>query len=143
MKGREFKRVWGEAWDYGYLLAIEQRKLRDMVKYFDKHRNHLDVDVCIRDIRTCIKLIDIVLEKDNEYLGYLHTKYGLKENIRYSHYVNTKNYRRFVRELPTMDNSPQWLSGTLHDSWIINLRQHKALYLYNKIRSYKLLTWWD
>ena len=30
MKGREFKRVWGQPWDYSYLLSIEQRKLKEM-----------------------------------------------------------------------------------------------------------------
>ena len=78
MKGREFKRVWGKPWDYSYLLAIEQRKLKEMANYFKKSKLTVGCERQVRECELCVKLIDIILEKDKDYRVWLHANYGGK-----------------------------------------------------------------
>lgn len=94
-------------------------------------------------------LLDIVLEKDNLQLEFSGMKTmrrddGMYEMVESPHiiacrnlYINTKNASRFcLFNFPTDD----------YDIEIIHkeeLRRYKAWYLYNKIRTYKLFSWWN
>ena len=141
MKGREFKRIWGKPWDYGYLLKLEQYKIREMCKYFKKSQLVVGWELQVRDLTICDKLISIVLEEDKHYKGWLDTCYGgtKRTQIPFPTYVNTKNYKRFM---PTVEDFHQ-NSLVLHNGMLISLRQQKALYLYNKIRAYRMQHWQD
>lgn len=141
MKGREFKRIWGKPWDYGYLLKLEQYKIREMCKYFKKSQLTVGWELQVRDLAICDKLISIVLEEDKHYKGWLDTCYGgaKRTQIPFPVYVNTKNYKRFM---PMVEDFHQ-NNLVLHNGMLISLRQHKALYLYNKIRAYRIQNWWD
>ena len=44
--------------------------------------------------------------------------------------------------MPTVEDFHQ-NSLELHNRMLISLRQQKALYLYNKIRAYRMERWWD
>lgn len=140
MKGREFKRIWGPNYDFGYLLCIEQRKLRDMARDFKKWRHHVDWERCVKEMLLCADLLDIVLERDKYYKSWLHKCYGEGRRKVYPFpiHINIKNYKRFLKrvdEIPTNE--------VLHEHLKIELRKLKALNLYHKIRNMRMLNWWD
>ena len=141
MKSRAFKRVWGKPWDFSYLLKLEQYKIREMITYFKNHHHLSNWKYVVREMQICDRLISIVLEEDVHYRGWLNTCYGDVETtqVPFPVYVNTKNYKRF---LPMLKNLHQD-NLVLYNGILISLRQQKALYLYNKIRSYCMQKWWD
>jgi len=136
-------------WDYTFLLEIERKKIIEMYEYFKKCTRSDKMPIVARDLQLCIGLLDIVLEKDNLQLEFSGMKTmrrddGMYEMVESPHiiacrnlYINTKNASRFcLFNFPTDD----------YDIEIIHkeeLRRYKAWYLYNKIRTYKLFSWWD
>ena len=140
MKGREFKRIWGEAWDACFLLEIEKRKLTEIRDYIAKHKRHVDWAFDVRDMNICLKLLDIILEKDQYYTSWLNNCYGVTphKQLPFTVYVNMRNYKRFIPTID-VDKYNESLLSHLHS----NMRKEKAMYLYNKIRAYKMLGWWD
>lgn len=141
MKAREFKRVWGPNYDYYFLLKLEQRKLKEMIKDFTKWKHHVDWDSCIREMNLCIQLIDIILEQDKYYKSWLYNSFGKSpfEAKEFPVYVNIRNSKRFFKNRNF--NIPK--NEALIKHWIPELRRKKALYLYNKIRTSRMLSWWD
>lgn len=141
MKSRKLRRIWGEPWDFAYLLELEQYKLKEMSAYFKKSQLTVGWEFQVRDIELCIKLIDIILEKDQYYQSWLHNCYGSMpiKQLPFPVYVNSKNCKRFM---PLLDSFKE-NNVVLRTGLYISLRQQKALYLYNKIRSYRMETWWD
>lgn len=145
MKPRNFKRIWGKPWDWYYLLHLEQAKLKEMADYFEKKDRFVGVEKVVRDIRICLKLIDIICEKDAPYKSWLHQSYGhpIKdfesiEEVKFPKYINVKNRHRFLHK--------DFLNGShpnIFNSLLAEYRKMKALALYNKIRTYKLFSWWD
>lgn len=143
MKSRKLRRIWGKPWDFAYLLELEQYKIREMCKYFKKSQLTVGWELQVRDLTICDKLISIVLEEDKEYLGWLRANYGSlgkAKNTNLSVYVNTRNSKRFLplANLKEINQRP-----FLIEHFKISLRQQKALYLYNKIRAYRMERWWD
>ena len=110
-------------YDFEYMLDLEKFKLKRMSEYFSKSQIISDWERVVKEINLCIKLIDIITEKDPP--GYLYN--GTKKLP----YVNTRNYKRFLKYI--YDN----------DFYRDDLRQTKALYLYNLIRTYRMRSWWD
>ena len=53
--------------------------------------------------------------------------------------VNAKNYKRFWPTLAHFEET----DSPIYVSLCIGLRMDKAMHLYNKIRSYRMNTWWD
>lgn len=147
MKGRELKRVWGKPWDYGFLLKLEQYKIREMCKYFKKSQLVVGWELQVRDLTICDKLIDIILEEDKQYQSWLHSNYNISAKDRWQNkglkfpiYVNVRNYKRF---LPQARYDATDMLPFLIENFKISLRQQKALFLYNKIRAYRMQHWWD
>ena len=146
MKGREFKRVWGFAWDYAFLLQIEQRKLKEMAAYFKKHKRTVGWEFQVRDCELCVKLLDIVAERDSDYKAWLNANYGgknilelqMREQIPFHKYINTRNASRFMTHFHEAQFNPY-----ISESLKVELRRQKAFYLYQKIRLYRMQTWWD
>lgn len=110
-------------YDFEYMLDLEKFKLKRMSEYFSKSQIISDWERVVKEINLCIKLIDIITEKDPP--GYLYN--GTKKLP----YINTRNYKRFLKYI--YDN----------DFYRDDLRQTKALYLYNLIRTYRMRSWWD
>lgn len=145
MKPRNFKRIWGKPWDWSYLLNLERHKIREMMNYINKTQRFVGWEIVVRDMRTSIKLIDIVLEEDAPYKSWLHQSYGhpIKdfeslEEVKFPKYINIKNRHRFLHK--------DFLNGShpnIFNSLLAEYRKIKALALYNKIRTYKLFSWWD
>lgn len=139
MKARDFKRIWGHNWDFAYLLKLERRKIRDMARDFTKWRHHVGWEKTVREMNLCVQLIDIILEDDKYYKSWLEANYGIKGKFtKFPIYVNVKNYKRFFKQVDTLPDN-----DVLYEHFKIELRKVKALHLYNKIRSYKMLSWWD
>lgn len=136
MKKKNFKRVWGHEWDYYYLLNLERIKLREMANYTKKRKIILNWERQLKEYELCIKLIDIILEEDPIYKSYILTSdnNNLKKLVPY---INTKNIKRFGYH-----NDIIFSNDFAIDYYLLSIRKTKALYLYNKIRSYKLFTWW-
>ncbi len=111
-------------YDYGFLLELEKECLLNMYNFFISDNTHLaNSEEVAKDIKLALKLLEIVL--DDESLvktsqGYIYTKY-----------VNTRNQKRFIK---------YYYNTAFHQ---MSLRETKAWYLYNKLRYYKLFTFWD
>lgn len=104
--------------DYSYLLILEQRKLKRMLKYFKKH-NYVDTTFIIRDISICINLLNIINSNS------------------YTKKVNLRNCKRFNIPVNLINNE------LFKDYICEELAVQKAFYLYNLIRQYRMQTWWD
>lgn len=141
MKPKAFKRIWGKPWDFGYLLKLEQYKIREMHDYIKKNHHLSNWEYVVREMQICIKLIDIILENDKYYQGWLHNCYGSKpyKHLPFPIYVNLKNCRRFVPSL----SKEEIENSSLKSHYCQDLRRVKAMHLYNKIRAYKMWGWWD
>ena len=141
MKAREFKRIWGKPWDFGFLLKLEQYKIREMRDYIQKYHTHLRWEDQVREMTICIKLIDIILEEDAYFKSWLHNCYGCipHKELPLPVYVNINNCNRFIPNL----NKELVKKDSLFNHYCSNLRREKAMLLYNKIRAYKMWGWWD
>jgi hypothetical protein len=107
-------------WDYGYLLELEKYKLTRMVCYFKRnpYTEGVEVEKAIAEMRLCCKLIDIINKVNCDDYGIIKNKI----------YCNPRNAKRFC---------PKLVKFSAYE-----VRPAKALYLYNKIRTYRMLTWW-
>lgn len=110
-------------YDWEFMLDLEQFKLKRMSEYFSKSQIVSDWETIVKEINLCIKLINIIKEKDIS--GYLYD--GTKKLP----YINTRNYKRFLKYFYN------------NDFYYSELRATKALYLYNLIRTYRMRSWWD
>jgi hypothetical protein len=136
-------------YDFGYLLVLERFKLKRMVKSFEEASHpHVGIEFTIRDMKMCVKLIDIVLEEDAYMETYMEDNYGPNGKIKISvgednilqvnradgwekipTHVNVRNHRRFG-----WVNEPEVFV-------LMEYRRVKALRLYNKIRN-RIFSWW-
>ena len=119
----------GPAYDWAYLLRLEQSKLREIKSYFETKfvRETFDHENDIKWIDICIKLIDVILEEDIESF----------DNVPY---VNIRNMRRFYRlgKRVTWDKVESYVK-----KWPNDLRVLKAENLYYEIRKEYTRGWWD
>jgi hypothetical protein len=145
MKGRELKRIWGHSWDYGYLLVLEQRKLKEMAEYFKKSKRLVGWEFQVRDCELCVKLLDIVMEKDPYYNSWLHQAYGdlnfENKQVKFPVYVNVKNAERFWKGFN--QKLEDYSQKQILEAMKSHLRSEKAFHLYHKIRMYRMRNWWD
>ena len=142
-------------WDYSFMIEMEYMKLRQMEEYFKERDTFVGIEYVRRDLKICLRLLDIVLEKDDlnielsplNLVPYKDGKgcklYRADGSSRILScrklYVNTKNARRFVEFDFTNPN----LDNTLSIIYKERLRIHKAWHLYNLIRTYRMFLWWD
>ena len=122
-------------WDYSFMLEIEQKKLKNMIKWYEQHDYGHSVSGhgIVREMKLAISLIDIILEKDNwwhidnayypEYYNFVENQPLQQKCFILDKYVNTRNYKRFFPLLS--DNVIK------QPVWIIELRVKKAWVLYN------------
>lgn len=117
----------GPAYDWEYLLRLEQSKLKEMKSYFISTSHIFDHENDIKWINICIKLIDVILEEDIESF----------DNVPY---VNIRNMRRFYR----LGKGVTWdkVEGYVK-KWPNDLRVLKAKNLYYEIRKEYTRRWWD
>lgn len=124
-------------WDYYYLLDLERNKLKKMAKFFAKSKLTEGWEFQVRDCRLCAKLIDIILEEDAYYKNWLDKSFGNKVDIKkFPVHVNLRNVKRFYLRIHKTDSST-------FESYKATVRTVKALYLYNRIRSLRMFSWWE
>lgn len=118
-----------EDWDYGFNLRVEQEMYKSMYRFYSGNKAIKPVSShyaeVARDLKLAINLLDIIADETSIY----------KDGILYC-YINTKNANRFVKYKIPEDKSYKELL-------LCDLRKQKAFYLYNKLRLYKMETWWD
>lgn len=136
-------------------LRLEYMKLRQMEEYFKEMDTFVGIEYVRRDLRICLRLLDIVMERDDLDIKRSPLKFvpfkgdngrkmykleGASEIISYKKlYVNTRNAARFIEfdfTSPNVDESSEI-------SYKESLRLHKAWHLYNLIRTYRMFAWWD
>lgn len=132
MKKRAFKRIWGKPWDYAYLLQLEYHKIKEFRDYHQKRQFFEGWEQVVRDLNLCLKLIDIILERDRLRFDVSTGKMRT--------YVNTKNIHRFYNTSQVEHIKKSYVNTPVFQD---SFRTKKALYLYNKIRTYSLFSWWD
>lgn len=169
-KNRKWTNLIKYDFDYSYLLELEYQKIRKMRDYFNKSQLDEMWSFTVRDLTLCMKLIDIIKERDpvsNTYTTIvaentwheskptenpeLH-QLIIKETgeITYPRYVNERNERRFFRDTliakQRADKEPyRGEMGRNHRIAMYQdeLRRRKAMHLYNMIREYRMYYWWD
>ena len=134
-------------WDYSFMLEIEQKKLKNMIRWYEQndYGNSTSGPITVKQMKLAVRLLDIILEKENFWSidypeGYEfvvnHTYKPLPEtSFVIDKYINTKNYKRFFHWL----NDNAMKSSSLK----IDLRIRKAWYLYHKLREQYMMGWWD
>ena len=70
--------------------------------------------------------------------GETAIKNGTFNKFHVTKHVNFNNIKRFLPNIDIDNKNPDRI-----DYIKLELRQRKALYLYNKIRTYRMFTWWD
>ena len=144
--------------DFAYLLILERFKLKRMIDCFSKAKmSHERTPIDIRDMKLCVNCIDIILGEDIIYLNHLkkYEDFDIQLNTTenedgtytldtsnwvsplFDHYVNINNAKRFGFDNIIIDSKPY-----LFEHLKIDLRQIKALHLYNMIRNRMLHWWW-
>ena len=137
------------------MLEMEYMKLRQMEEYFKGRDTFIGIEYVKRDLKICLRLLDIVMGKNDLNIEHSPLKFvpfkddngrkmykaeGDSEIISYRNlYVNTRNASRFTNfdfTNPNMNES----SEISHKE---SLRLHKAWHLYNIIRTYRMFAWWD
>lgn len=134
-------------WDYSFMLEIEQKKLKNMIKWYEQndYGNSTSGLMTVKQMKLAVSLLDIILEKENFWsIDYPedyefvvdHTYKPLSQtSFVIDKYINTKNYKRFF----------SWLNDNAmkSPSWKIDLRIKKAWCLYHKLREQYMMCWWD
>lgn len=119
-----------QPWDFGFNLEAEREMLSKMYKFYSSYKPVAEGSERVaREVSIAIKLLDIVLENDHA-VSISGTNGDYAYNL--TKYVNIRNAKRFGR-IPNLEKN------MMKD----HLRQIKAWYLYNKLRLYRMQTWWD
>lgn len=140
----------GYPFDYGYLLRLEEAKLREMLAYHQKSDITTEDErgQCIRSLRIAIRLLEILQEKVDLYTMHGELKFKdidiedgneqqvSTDGLKYESLVhpNFRNAHRFVyneREREFFEQYP-------HELYL-----RKATHLYYAIRAYYTDSWWD
>ena len=133
---------WNDYDHYDNLLTLEKYKLSKMADRQkliaeDIDRHFVESWAIIRDLRLCVKLIDIVNGTDNAYkAAYNHeTHYYDKKGVKY---VNMRNAYRFISpKLQKLYDTNKWLDIAITNE----VRRMKAWSLYIYIKALNINRW--
>ena len=133
---------WNDYDHYDNLLTLEKYKLSKMADGYEIFAGNMDKDFSeyqkiIRDLRLCVKLIDIVNGTDNAYkAAYNHeTHYYDKKGVKY---VNMRNAYRFISpKLQKLYDTNKWLDIAITNE----VRRMKAWSLYIYIKALNINRW--
>ena len=133
---------WNDYDHYNSLLTLEKYKLSKMADRQeliteDIDRHFMESWPIIRDLRLCVKLIDIVNNIDNVYnaaYNYETRSYD-KKGVKY---VNMRNAYRFISpKLQKLYDTNKWLGVAITNE----VRRMKAWSLYIYIRALNINRW--
>lgn len=133
---------WNDYDYYDSLLTLEKYKLSKMADGYEIFTGNMDKDFSnyqkiIRDLRLCVKLIDIVNDTDNAYnTAYNHETHSYdKKEVKY---VNMRNAHRFISpKLQKLYGTSKWLGIAITNE----VRRMKAWSLYSQIRTLNINRW--
>ena len=133
---------WNDYDHYDSLLRLEKYKLSNMADGYEIFTVNTDKDFSeyqkiIRDLRLCVKLIDIVNGTDNVYkASYNHETHSYdKKGVKY---VNMRNAHRFISsKLQKLYDTNKWLDIAITNE----VRRMKAWSLYIQIRALNINGW--
>ena len=98
-------------WDFCYLIALEKKKLQRMHDCIKRESRLEHKDFVVRDIRICIRLIDIFMEEDAVYKNWLHQSFSGKmkftkvgDNL---YEIDNDEYRP-IADYPVYVEAPCW-----------------------------------
>lgn len=133
---------WNDYDHYDSLLTLEKYKLSKMADRQERIAEDIDghfveSSSIIRDLRLCVKLIDIVNGTDNAYkVAYNHETHSYEKNG--VTYVNMRNAYRFISpKLLKLHDANMWLGITITNE----VRRMKAWSLYSQIRTLNINRW--
>ena len=113
-------------WDYTSILEVERLQMLRVARQIEidpiKHENW---EEDVKWIRLAVKILDTLL--NDTYWE------GEKGKCHLIPYVNTKNYKRFI------DVNEEFINTEVYK---MLLYEEKLWWLYNKIRLYKMRSWW-
>lgn len=126
-----FNVIWNyRDFDYGYMLDIEMKVLESMRKYFKSSNIAEGDDETARDLELCLNILK-EREKCNEY-WYAEEKEG-HEPIKK---INMSKSPMFYKNMIELHGEHKRL---FEYDWY----EYKCWCLYNKIRTNRMLTWWN
>lgn len=111
------------------ILEIELHQLKRTLRSIKKYHYHEDSNYNIQKIELTLKILEKII--DNE-LPYDFSKHKCNKEF----YININNYKRFIPNI-SIDN----IKNT--DFLKVCLYEKKLWYIYNKLRYYYLLDWWE
>ena len=94
-------------WDYSFMLEIEQKKLKNMIKWYEQNDYGISTSgpMTVKQMKLAVRLLDIILKKENfwsidypeDYEFVVDHKYKPLPETSFviDKYINTKNYKRF------------------------------------------------
>ena len=124
-------------YDYGFMLEVEREMIYQMMQYFEKS-NITDEDKRIaQDLKLAYNLLNIILE-NTKIVERENGKFGRITSSKLLKYVNIRNANRFKFGLDFRENDDIWNHMVIEE-----LYEHKAWYLYNKLRYQKMFMWWN
>lgn len=133
---------WNDYDHYDSLLTLEKYKLSKMADRQERIAEDIEGHFVeswsiIRDLRLCVKLIDIVNGTDNAYkVAYNHETHSYDKNG--VTYVNMRNAYRFISpKLLKLHDANMWLGITITNE----VRRMKAWSLYSQIRTLNINRW--
>lgn len=120
-----------EPWDWTYLMNLERAALVQMVAYHRQSQTFVGWDRAVREMETCIRLIDIITEDVELTTGF--------PDYKFCRAFNYKNMGRWAIEAEQVMVEKSLHKGIFMES----IYRKKAEYLYHKIRAEREQTWWD
>ncbi len=135
-------------WDYDFILKLESKKIDYMIRWWSNDKNtHIeDSKRVLKELKFYKHLIELLNDNGLQYLEFIgEPKFedignGKKQLVempdaKFNHYVNIKNYHRFL------PNIKRWC----RDEAILKQEVYaeKLWHLYNRYRELKMRNWWD
>lgn len=123
----------GWPWDDCFLLELEKAKLEEMVAYYERNQSFVGVEKCIRDMKICVNLLDIMISEGDDLFEYKWDS-GVPEYVCKKTDINLRNIDRFVNN----ESEKKLFIKFPHDFYV-----RKATHLYYLIRERETVKWWD
>lgn len=133
-------------YDYASMLDIEEKKVKHMIQYFQKHGMTISSPQVARDLELLLSIIHIIREGANTY--NIHPNIDEEGNVDFTYEelkrVNTRNASRFFNE-KEMELFKYYTSKDIQSrfAWQEELYLRKAVHLYCKLKEERMLSWAD
>lgn len=136
--------------DYSSILVVERYQLTRVRDAITKYQNHVNWERDVYWMNVALKLLDIIEDGGGVELvgkgfniepcgdGLYRVVDDLDSKWILPVYVNMSNSKRF-----TLIEKEKFEDPKIEPLIKSHLREEKAWYLYHKLRTYKMRSWWD